>query len=101
MRYSEEDREFVKEVMVKCECFAHAIELTKFEDDDDLFVSIWYLGRIGKKSLIDRIKDAWNILIGNRTFIEEVILNKESVAVLKNYLDEYLKSVNKKEERKS
>ncbi|MDK2920127.1 MAG: hypothetical protein PWQ37_2860 [Candidatus Petromonas sp.] len=80
---------FSKELQVECDCYTHAIRLVKFDDDDTLFLNFWYLGR-RNISLRKKLKDVFDVLKGNRMLIEEIVLNKEDVKVLRDYLNEYL-----------
>lgn len=85
-----------RHIFVKCDCWSHGIELTKFKDegDDDpavIYMSLWYHGRRGT-SLIERLKAAWKVLtaLGGPYYFDEIVLTREAAEHLKQYLEEAL-----------
>lgn len=80
--------EFSRMLFVKCDCGAHAIGVAKLDDDDDIYIELWYMGR-RDMTLWERLKAIWKVLVrGGDLLFEEVILPK--ALELKSFLEEVL-----------
>ena len=80
------------ELHITCSCHTHELH---FEKDDELsvwFVSFWQRGYAVETSWRYRLRCIWHILKTGRPYGDEVVLDKESIKELKDYLDEQLSS---------
>lgn len=86
-----EDR-YSRKLFVGCDCGAHAIELTRFRGEDEVYLNCWFMGRVGVP-LLERLKAIWKIFVhGGGYLFEEIILDRKAVQELKSYLEEVLAS---------
>ena len=68
-------------IFAKCECHAHAVEISWFRGDDGtyedrVYLNFWHHGH-QDYTLWERIKMAWRILRGRTVEIDEIILDRE------------------------
>lgn len=73
---------------IVCDCGSEAIEIKKF--DDEVFISLWimawYSGNI-LKEIKERVKAALSILFKGKYKYQEIILNEEEFAKLRNIIN--------------
>lgn len=80
-------RLFINSLYLRCSCSSHMIEFTPNNyDNGELNVSFWRKEITGQLSFINRIKWCINILITGYPWSDQVLLSKENVNSLKNYL---------------
>jgi hypothetical protein len=78
---------------VKCECYAHAIEVS-LDEDYGIDLCMWEIGRNnGTRSFRERLRWAWNELFGKETWSDQCILSATSAEKLANVLLEAAKSL--------
>ena len=80
-----------KELLLKCQCFSHGIELSKYDDDEDILISFWYYGFYNLDTMWNRIKSAWQMLRKRKVLYNDFDLSKEDSKKLINYLQEIYK----------
>jgi len=76
-----------KAIIFKCDCYGHAIEITKDDEINEYYLQHWYMGH-HKKGFWGRIKDAWKIIKNNSLIAEEILINS-------NEYDEFIEYVRK------
>lgn len=80
----------VREALVKCSCHVHGLHLTRFEDDDELYLSIWearsYGGKPSWRGPGGRLQHIWRIIRKGRPYDDEVCLDPEAVAGVVRFL---------------
>lgn len=76
---------------LRCECSGHAIELTRYEDEEEVSVTVWHAGFRAADSFWDRVKLIWNVLRYGTSYVADVILSKEECAKLEFFLKEVQK----------
>jgi hypothetical protein len=79
-----------KELHLTCSCCSHELHFEKDHEDDMWYISFWQRGYINDNSLKYRLKCIWNILKTGRPYGDEVVLDKEDLIELKQYVDEQL-----------
>jgi hypothetical protein len=80
-----------KELLLKCQCFSHGIELSKYDDDEDILISFWHYGFYNLDTMWNRIKSAWQILKRGRVSLNDFDLSKDDCKKLIEYLQEIYK----------
>lgn len=69
-------------VFASCSCQAHAIEVSKWDDDyDEVHVSYWVLGspHTGSwRNFAQKIRDTWRLWRYGNVYIESVILDRKT-----------------------
>lgn len=86
-----------KELFIKCKCSGHGIYVSHYkwqDDNDDLFMNLFYMHRDNKPSLWRRIKKAWHMLFWKSAHIEEIIFTQEDAVELSKILDEFIEENN-------
>jgi hypothetical protein len=70
-----------------CECSSHALSVTKFEDEDEFYFSIWHEAALERLSLLQRIRYIWKILKSGSPYGDQLILSSEKIESLINFLN--------------
>jgi hypothetical protein len=61
---------------VKCSCGTEAIEVARFDDEPDVYLSLWYYGGSeGKLPWSQRVKLCWRVLTRGRGHPDHVVLD--------------------------
>jgi len=73
-----------KSVIVECECSTHNMKITSYEEESQIYISMFtdnfYWKQDGIfKTLFGRIATAWKMLIGKQYLLEQVIVDKSDV----------------------
>jgi hypothetical protein len=84
MSENNKKKEEVKGIYLKCDCYSHLLETNW--DGEYLEVSIWKFESHGF-SLFQKLRWIWRILRGKTLWADQVLLGKESMEKLKNYLN--------------
>lgn len=72
-----------------CECHSHALLVEKFEDEDELNLSLFERGLDGRKlSIKERFRWCWQILRYGHPWSDHIILSKDNQKVLRKFLEE-------------
>jgi hypothetical protein len=75
------------QVMIKCDCYSHAIEVEYMEDPDEItYINLWYMGRGNDWHLKDKLVAAWRMLTEGYV-IDGFLLNREKVVQLRDALN--------------
>lgn len=74
----------------KCDCFSHAMEIEIDKEDDRFYFSYWNRYYDEGLTFIEKIKAMWNILIGKRLFIDDVVFDKEKTQEIVSFLQNSL-----------
>lgn len=77
-----------REKFFKCSCSAHAIQVLKFSDEEETYLSIWAATNHEKPGAWDRLAQCWGILRGGTPCGDEVVLSKEESLNLGVFLRE-------------
>jgi hypothetical protein len=77
-----------REKFFKCNCSAHAIQVLKFSNEEETYVSIWAAANHGKPGVWDRLAQCWKILRDGTPYGDEVVLSKQESFELSVYLRE-------------
>ncbi len=85
-----------KEIHLECECHSHALHIERdpcFDKGDPLwFGSFWERGYYQRKWTW-RWRQAWNTLWSGRPYGDEVVLKKEQLEELSQYIQKQLQSI--------
>lgn len=87
-----QDDALARRVFLHCACGEHAIELSRYHGDDEIYLSFWYLGR-WLKPLWARLTVAWKVLTGRDYCYEEIVLTRNDAEQLRDYLNDLLEPV--------
>lgn len=85
--------EYSKGVTVDCDCYAHKMELVKFNDEPEVYVNWWYVrGMQGAflQDIWDRIKGACSILFKGKYCLGDQIFEKQKLIVVRDFINETL-----------
>lgn len=82
----EESEEFVI-----CDCHAHALSISWWKEEKELFLSMWYRGK-ARFPFLSRCGYALRALRGD-TGPDELVFNVENAKVLKAKIEEFLREV--------
>jgi len=75
-------------MLIKCACYAHAIEVVK--EDHGVELCMWTVGHDPEcRTLRDRIRWAWHELIGKKGWTDECILDADGAEKLARILLQY------------
>ena len=80
------------ELHLTCSCHCHQLHLEKDEEVGMWYVSVWQRGYSIETSWRYRFRCIWHILKTGRPYGDEVVLEKQDMVELKEYIDEQLKS---------
>ena len=69
----------------KCSCSGHALNVTKFEDEEQSYVSIWQQGH-HKLGWRYKLRQIWHIIKTGTPYEDEVVLNKKETLELARFL---------------
>lgn len=73
-----------------CSCHTHELHFEKDLEEDIWYSSFWQQGYISDTSYKYRLKCIWQILKTGRPYGDQVVLDKNDLIKLKNYIDEQL-----------
>ena len=80
---------------IRCDCKEHGLVIKRnhFEGSKILCLSIWKWGFCGdyRPSLIDRLKEAWEVIRWGECYGDQVLLDNTTLTELYNLLDEVKK----------
>lgn len=77
-----------KTIFLKCDCNCEAVEFLYDEDNEELYITPWKLGFDGNVlSIKDRIRWCFCILKTGLPWDDCIILGKEKIASLKEFLN--------------
>lgn len=81
---SADPEDTIKSIIVECKCSTHYMKITSYEEDSELFISLFTDNFYNKQDgpirvILHRIKWAWKMLIGKEYQLEEVIIDKSDV----------------------
>jgi len=79
------------ELYITCRCYFHALHIERDDRVNEWYVSRWIRGYATETSWKYRIKCIWYILVHGRPYGDEIILNKQDMKELKNYIEHQLK----------
>ena len=79
-----------KNKFFKCECGSHAIDVTTFDDEPEVYICMWDQGSKDdhRLSLWERFRWSWKILLTGKPYQDNVILSKNKAKELGEYLKE-------------
>jgi len=71
-----------------CEGYSHALFVEKFQDEEEVYISLFERGYTGKRlSLIERLRWCFRIIIHGHPWTDSVILNIDNQRKLKRFLN--------------
>jgi hypothetical protein len=79
-----------KKLFIKCNCHAHGIELEKYDDEDEIWISFWHNGFYNNNTLWNRIKFAWKILKDGKVSIDDFSFTVNDCKKMVEYLKELI-----------
>jgi len=77
-----------KSLFLKCNCTGHALEITKWDDEQDFEISIWNRFRDHLLCFNERIRWCWRIIKTGNPWADEVILSAEDALKLSDFIIE-------------
>ena len=77
-----------------CDCHTHELHFEKDFEDEMWYVSFWQRGYASETSWVYRLKCIWQILKTGRPYGDEVILSKEDLLKLDEYIKNQMDNVN-------
>lgn len=85
--------QYARNLLLECDCGSHAIELTKFHDEDEIYLGFWFRG-LQVMTFWERLRAIWSIFIRGRSYhFEEIILTKQDAKELRDFLDDILSTM--------
>ena len=92
--------ENTKEIFIKCDCHAEAIEITYYPDDESFYLAFWDIGRKKISSLPwkKKISMIWKIIRGKDLYSDMIILNHDRAKDVANFINDSIGSDKKREE---
>ena len=70
-----------------CECSEHGLLIEKFEDEEEVCISLFERGLKGRTlSFSERLRWCWHILRCGRPWSDYIILNKENTEKLAKFI---------------
>lgn len=91
----EEKEEPNIEKLFVCSCGAEALSVEYIPEDEEFYVSIWYLGRRRPLSIRERFRYCWQILLKGEPYGDQIILDKETAKAMKEELEKYIGEMDK------
>lgn len=73
-----------KDLYINCECNSEILRITKWEDDDEFYLTAYEYSP-SSTSFLRQIKRAFNILCGKNTVTKELIISKENFNKIKKF----------------
>lgn len=71
----------------ECSCFSHAMHVSKFKEEEEIYISVWERGiNNGKLSVWQRIRYAFKIIKDGKPYGDEVVLSKNTSLRLVRFL---------------
>ena len=78
-----------REKFIKCDCHSEGMLLTKFDGEEEIYVSFWREGLDPVKlTWWMRLKLCWMALIKGNYYEDQLVLNKETAAELAEWIKE-------------
>ena len=67
-----------KETFIQCACSNECLQLYKFEEDDELYISIWEMGYSKDNRLTwkQRLRYIWRIIREGRPYGDQIVLDR-------------------------
>ncbi len=75
-----------EEKYITCSCHTEGLHMMVFPGEAELYMSMFYIGRSYKLSFLERLKYCLRVLWTGEKHADQLILNKQSVADLVDYL---------------
>lgn len=72
-----------------CDCGDSHYLRVEWDDEDPEWRFLWFEGVVWPRGIRQRIKWAWKSLKGDIVYNDGVILNKDTLSDLKEYIDRY------------
>jgi hypothetical protein len=88
-----------KEIHLECSCHSHALHIERdpfFDKGDQLWYGSFWMRGYSQKDFWWKWRVAWEVLKTGKPYGDEVVLNKEHLQELSDYIQEQLKSLEKK-----
>lgn len=87
-----ESKETQENIFIKCQCYAHALELQYDKDDDCVYVAMWnYANFTRNENLWERIKIGFSYIFTKKLYGDHVILGKKEAIELNEFIQNNLK----------
>lgn len=69
-----------KNIVIKCDCHGHSIELEHVEESDEIELSLWHYGNDGRELKFgERIRWCWHILRTGMPWADMMILSPDKM----------------------
>jgi hypothetical protein len=78
-----------KLAMYQCSCGGEMVSLEKWEDEEDVYLSLWSRGYMYPLTWREKFKYCWHILTKGKPYGDSIILTKEVAKKIGNKLIEY------------
>ena len=76
-----------RSIFIKCGCEGEGLGVDYDSEDDLYYFSYWSMGLSNKPlSFRERIRYCWSVLTKGKAFNDEIILNKEGMLRLENFI---------------
>lgn len=73
-----------RRLCIVCDCQSESLHLLQYPGDPEIYVSIH--GMNGKPGWLHRLRYCWKILVDGHPYGDQLVLSKESIKELKQYL---------------
>ena len=84
----------VSEKFFTCSCHTEALLISKFDDEDEVYVSIWtqaYAAASPQYTWRHKLKHIWAILRTGTPHTDQIVLDKAATVELRDYLNTLIK----------
>jgi hypothetical protein len=69
-----------KNIVIKCDCLGHSIELEHMEDTNEIELSVWHYGNDGRElNWKERLRWCWRILRTGMPWADMIILSSDKM----------------------
>ena len=80
----------VNKILIECDCHTHLLQVVYDEEDQEVYVSLFSLGKNGPRySIFDKLRHIWEIIKTGNPYKDQICLNLDEI----NKLYEFLKQV--------
>ena len=87
------------EIHIECDCHSHALHIERdpiFDDKDPIWYGSFWMRGYSSKDWKWKWRIVWHVIKTGRPYGDEVVLKKEHLKELSEYISEQLKSIETK-----
>lgn len=70
----------------ECSCSSELLSVDKFDDEPEIYMSIWYRGVPRPMSWRDKFRYCWRIITHGSPYGDQIVLSKETATDLADHI---------------